>query len=138
MPVWQRFSHTQQVSAVSASGNSALVVNGEETDQFESKDLVVIDGIITVQCDTDDLCGVRLVVAHELLVTGDLTDTAPAPHDDMIYYSWFCSRGPLVFRLRSKRTIPMEHTLWSTIWKELGTTATTVNVGYHLYIHQKN
>ncbi len=137
MAVWQRFSRGVSLSAASSHDNTTLITNAEATNDWESRDLVVVDGIITLHTDTDNLCGARLIVAHELLVDGDLSDTNPQPFDDMIYYSWFFARGPSYFRLNSKKTIPVEHRLWLQLWKEVEADATQVNAGLLLYVQEK-
>jgi len=131
MPVWERYDLDPVLAAQGAHSNTQVFKNEEDTDNFQSADVVIVDGIITVITDTDDLCGVRLIIASELLVSGDLTEDAPAPHDNMVYYSWYAARGPLVFRLRSKRTIPPEYALWVQAWKARGTVSTTVRIGAH-------
>ncbi len=137
MAIWQRFSQTATITAVSNHANAELLSNAEESDTFESRDLVVVDGIIVVLSDTDDLCGFRLLVAENTIVTGDLTDTTPDPFSDLVYYSWFFGRGPMVFRLRSKRTIPVNYKLWGQLWKEQGANSTIMHAGMHLYVQQK-
>ncbi len=138
MAIWERFSHSATLSAAGTHSNLELIYNGAETDSWESKDLVVLDGIVMLHANTDDLCGARLVVAHELLTTSDLSDTVPEPYDDMIYYSWFFSRGPSYFRLNSKKNIRMEHKLWITLWKENDANPTNIHAGLHLYVHEKS
>ncbi len=137
MAIWQRFSGTATLGTPGAHSNFEVLINGQESDAFESKDLVIVDGIVVVHCNTDELMGMRFIIAEETIVTGDLNELAPLPHSDMVYYSWFFSRGPLVFRLRSKRTIPNEYTLWAQLWKEQGGTSTVTHWGAHLYIQQK-
>ncbi len=132
MPVWERYDIDPVVTAQGDHSNTAVFHNEEDTDNFQSADVVIVDGIVTVLTNTDDLCGVRMLIASELLLTGDLTEDQPNPHDDQVYYSWYVGRGPLVFRLRSKRIVPPEHKLWVQVWKARGSTATTVAVGLHL------
>ncbi len=139
MALWQRFSQSANLTTIGSHDNIAHLTNGQEADTFESKDLVIVDGIIVLHCNTDELMGFRFIIAEETIVTGDLTDTQPLSISDMVYYSWFWSRGPMVFRLRSKRTIPREYTLWGQLWKERGAgDATLAIAGMHLYIQQKN
>lgn len=92
-------------------------------------DIVVVDGVLTVITDTDDLIGIRLCVLNENWVLGDFSAGNPEPHDPSVYYSWFAGRGPLVFRLRTKRTVHPEHKLWIHAWKAAGTSVTTIRYG---------
>ncbi len=132
MPVWDRQGNAVAVTAPGDHINVSLFLNDQSDEVFEQGDVVIVDGIVMINTDNDDMVGVRLIVAHQLLVTADLTENDPPPHDSMIYYSWFSARGPVVYRLRSKKTIPPEHRLWLQIWKQTGSIATTVRVGTHL------
>lgn len=138
---WERFSVADTLSTVGSHNNTELFHNAGAAigtgENRVDRDVVIVDGIVTVMADTVMLIGARLVVAHELIVDGDLSDTIPAEHDDMIYYSWFCSGGPSYFRLRSKKTIHPEEKLWLTTWKEQGTTSTVVRIGLRLFIVPK-
>ncbi len=138
MPIWERYSVDNTLVAAGSIVNDQLFHNEEDTDNFQSADVIIVDGIVTVITTTDNLVGVRLVIAHEIMVSGDLTQFQPAPHDRMVYYSWFCARGPLVFRLRSKKTIPPENKLWLQTWKEKGALSTEVKVGVHMFLHLKH
>ncbi len=132
MAVWERYHGGHSVTAEGSSNNVELFHNQQADENFEASDVVIVDGIFTCITNTDDLCGIRLLVAPEELVTGDFTEDVPQPHSQMVYYSWFVARGPMVFRLRSKRTVPPEHKLWLTSWKASGTVQTDVKFGIHL------
>ncbi len=138
MPIWERYSFNGTLSTEGVAQNIQLFHNEEDTDNFQNAPVIVLDGIVTVLTDTDDLCGVRLLIAHELLLTGDLTYGNPGPSDEMNYYQWFCGRGPLVFRLRSQKTIHPQYKLWAQIWKEKGTTSTVLRGGLLAYMHLKH
>ncbi len=132
MPVWERYHGGQSLAAEGSHVNVELFHNLQADENFESSDVVIVDGILTTITDTDALCGVRLLVVPEEIVTGTLTEDVPQPHNQMVYYSWFVARGPMVFRLRSKRTVPPEHKLWIQLWKASGSAATILNYGIHL------
>ncbi len=138
MPIWERYDGEGGVTAVGNHINTEVFHNEEDTDNFQNADVIIVDGILTVITDTDDLVGIRTLVCPELLTTVDLTEDNPGPHDRMVYYSWFAGRGPLVFRLRSKKTIPPEHKLWMQVWKARGTTLTDVKWGLHVFLHLKH
>ncbi len=133
MAIWERYQAGHTVAAAGVHVNSELLHNFQGAENFESGDIVFVDGILTVITDTDDLCGVRLLIAHENITSGALTEDSPAPHEPGVWYSWFCARGPLVFRMRSKKTLPPEHKLWLQTWKALGSTSTICNSGILLY-----
>jgi len=132
MPVWERYVNDASLSAVGAHSNSMVFENNEDTDNFQNADVVAVDGILTVHTDTDDLMGVRLLVVPTGLVDADLTEDYPRPDDAMMWYSFFAARGPTIFRLKSKKTIPPDYALWIQQWKASGTTATTTRIGLHV------
>ncbi len=132
MPVWERYDGTVSLGAVGTHANAEIFANAQADENFEASDVVGVDGILTLITDTDDLCGLRLIVAPEEMVTGDITEDIPQPHSRMIWYSWFAARGPMVFRLRSKKTVPPEHKLWVNMWKARGTATTNLNWGLHV------
>ncbi len=135
MPVWERYDRSEVLTAQGGHVNREIFHNLQADENFESSDVVIVDGIVTFITDTDDLCGARLLVVPEEILDGTLTEDVPQPHNDMVYYSWFVARGPMVFRLRSKKTVPPEHKLWMQVWKATsggGTTATTIRWGLHV------
>lgn len=132
MPVWERYHGGDTLVAEETHINTELFANAQADENFEASDVVGVDGILTVLTDTDDLCGVRLLVVPEEMLTATMDENVPQPHNRMIWYSWFASRGPMVFRLRSKKTIPPEHKLWIQTWKASGTTSTVLRYGLHV------
>lgn len=132
MPVWERYHGGDVISTAGGSITTEIFANAQADENFEAADLVIVDGIITFLTDTDDLCGARLLVVPEEVLIGALTEDAPQPHSDLVYYSWFLGRGPMVFRLRSKRTVPPEHKLYMQTWKAVGSATTTIQYGMHL------
>lgn len=140
MAIWERYQPAFNTVTNVGDHESIPVLHNEigGSDNFQVADLVVVDGIITVMCDTNDLCGVRMLILDENIATADINEDDPEPHHPSVYYSWFCAAGPLVFRLRSKKTLPPEHKLWFQIWKANGVLLTSVKVGVHLYIQLKH
>ncbi len=132
MPVWERYSGQNTLVAGGEHINTNVFSNTQSDENFESSDVVAVDGILTVQTDTDDLCGVRLLVLDGTISSGSITESDPAPHERGVWYSFFAARGPMVFRLRSKKTVPPAFNLWLETWKEQGSTSTKVNWGFHV------
>lgn len=133
MPVWERYSAGATLTMEAESQNTEIFHNEPDpSTYFQAADVVGVDGIVTVSTDTPNLVGVRLLVLPEVLSTGSITKDAPAPDDSAVWYSWFCANGPLVFRLRSKKTVPNNYKVWLQIWKEGGNTATVIRVGLQL------
>ncbi len=126
------------VTAVNDVVNVEVLDNQASAEPWDDHDFTVVDGQLTVITNTDDVCGIRLIVAQETIVTGDLTATSPVASDDMVWYNWYCARGPLVFRMVSKRTIHPEFSLWVQMYKANGTTATAIRFGLNLMIQAHN
>ncbi len=138
MPIWERYDQRNSVTNVGDHVNTNVLTNEEDTDNFQNADLIIVDGIITILTSTDDLCGVRLVVMPEVVVTGSITEDLPTPDSRAVWYSFFCGRGPLVFRMKSKKTIPPQNKLWVTAWKAQGTSVTAIDVGLMLLLQLKH
>ncbi len=132
MAVWERYDGNSQITTVGDHANVEVFHNDQGDENFEFADVVGVDGILTVITDTDDLCGVRMIVASNLVTTGDLNENSPAPHERGIWYSFYVGRGPLVFRMRSKKTVAPDHKLWINIWKAQGNSLTSVRWGLHV------
>ncbi len=130
--LWEDYTTTFGLTAVSAAGSSELFHNEVDDHIFASAPITVVDGIATFIGDTDDLCRIKLVVAHESFVAADIE--ALGSHEDQNWYRWFVARGPLVYRIRSKRTIPPEHKLWATAIKSQGANPTDVHMGLSLLL----
>lgn len=140
MAHWLRFDHTATLLTVGDHNNLELLHNDLPSfEEWQSGDLVIVDGIVTVAVDTlGSLIGVRLLVASEHLGTADLDEDNPQPFDPMVYYSWYVAGGPVVFRLRSKKTVHPEEKLWLQTWKAQGVTSPIVLVGLHLLVVYKH
>ncbi len=132
MAVWERYHGLHTLTAEGQSVQEQVFNNLQADENFEASDVVAVDGIMTLISDTDDLCGFRILVVSQQITVGNLTEDEPQPHSQEVYYSWFCGRGPMVFRLRSKRTVPPEHQMVVQGWKASGTTATALRWGLHV------
>ncbi len=129
-----RYDSQSTLAAVGDHINHEILSNQSSPEPWDDHSFTIVDGQLTIITDTDDLCGARLVVAHEMLGDSDLSESNPDPEDDMVWYSWFCARGPLVFRIVSKKTIRPEYKLWLTTWKARGSTSTILRWGMNLMI----
>ncbi len=138
MALWERYDTQSIVTAVGDHTVSNVLLNEEDTDNFQNADLAIVDGIVTVITNSDDLVGVRLLLTDEIVDINDINEGDPEPGNRMVWYTWFCARGPLIFRLRSKRLLHPHHFLRMNIWKARGTTATTVNVGMNFLLQLKH
>ncbi len=127
MAIWERYDLSNSHTTNGAHRNHEIFHNQEDTDNFQNADVVLVDGIVTLHTNGDDLLGARFIVAYEGLVDADLTEDSPTPDSGMIWYTFFFCRGPLVFRMKSKKTIPPQHKLWLQVWKTASSGATEVS-----------
>ncbi len=132
MPVWERYDGSDSLGAVGAHVNTEVFQNVQGDENFESSEVVGVDGILTVVTDTDDLVGIRLLTLINNVATGDFDENDPKPNERSVWYSFFAARGPMVFRLRSKKTIYPGYKLWVNTWKAQGANTTILNWGFHV------
>ncbi len=133
MALWERYSTGATVTGVGDHTDVEILHNEEDTDNFQNGDIVFVDGICTIITNTDDLVLVRLLILHELINATQILPGNPGADDRSNWYQFFAARGPLVFRLKSKKTLPPQHKLWIQVTKEQGTAATDVLTGIMLF-----
>ncbi len=138
MPFKFRADSQATLTAVGDHINLEVLSNQSGAEPWDDHDLTIVDGQLTVITDTDNLCGARFIVANEAIGDSDLNEDNPAPEDDMVWYSFWAARGPLVFRLVSKKTVHPEHKLWIQVWKARGADATFLRWGLNLMIQAHN
>ncbi len=136
--IWERYSKTANHVSEGTSTSFELFHNEVDDHYFQNAPITIVDGIVTVITNTDNLVIVRLAIHHEFVVAADLGVLSPDPGDRTIYYEWFAARGPLVFRLRSKRTMQPQQKLWLTLGKPSGggTDGTDIRVGLMLLLQR--
>ncbi len=127
MAIWERYNGIYALTTVGSDSSSSILTNNEDTDNFQNADLVVVDGILTLHTDSDDLFGFRLLIMDAGIYPVNEDD--PNPHHQEVWYEWFVARGPMVFRLRSKRTLHAGQHLVVQAWKASGV-ATSANIHY--------
>jgi len=128
--LWESYAKTSGLSTVLSTFAVEVFHNEVDDHIFASAPITVVDGIVTCTTDGEDLFRVALVIAHESLVAADVQIVDP--HEPLMWYRWHVSKGPLVFRLRSKRTIPVEHKLWVQWLKHIGGNTQNCHVGMNL------
>lgn len=124
---WHRETYSQTVTANASPGVEALLVNNLDSD--ESHLMTIVDGIITLKTDGDDIFSVRLLHIPEALTIATVSATIPDESDRMVYYHWHVAGGPLVYRLRAKRSLHAGERLYLQSWKETGSVESTLHVG---------
>ncbi len=128
--LWESFSFTHSLSTQGTNTQSEVFHNEVDDHIFASAPITFVDGIVTLATNGDDLFQSRLIIAHELLTGAEVG--AMQLHEPGNWYRWHITRGPIVFRLRSKRTIPSEHKLWLATQKVQGSIAENVRCGITL------
>ncbi len=124
MAEWFRFSSNASITNVGDSSVSEVTgLHNQLVNLWEDSDLVIVDGIVTLNVDTDTIMGCRFVRRPEFAVIGDLSETSPEENDPDIWYSFFVGKGASIFRLRSKFTIYPQYEFFTTLWKEQGPSA---------------
>ncbi len=92
-----------------------------------NRDLTVVDGYVTILTDTDELCQVRMFgPVPGFASSGDFAFATPERKEALNWYWFNCGRGPMVFRIRSKRTFDPLQELWIGGVKLRGAGASTL------------
>ncbi len=128
--LWEEYSWTHSLSTVASVTATELFHNEVDDHIFASAPITIVDGVVTMFTNGDDLFLTSLVVCNEQLVSAEVS--AIPRHSPEVYYSMYNIGGPLVFRLRSKKTIPPEHKLWVRSIKAQGADAEDSRGGVQL------
>ncbi len=136
MPIWEDYNKqataTVAVLATARSWQTILVNDSDAAEVFLSGDIVFIDGIFTVHTNGDDLWEVMFVIARSDETTTTLN--AMARYNMNVWYYFHVARGPLPFRARSKKTLPVGHTLFMSTRKvqSVADASETIMIGINL------
>ncbi len=128
--LWEHFYFTHQIGAVGNTAGNEIFHNEVDDHIFASAPITMVDGICTLYHTGVGFSRVWLTIAHELLTAAEVQ--AMQLHDSSHWYKWYIAQGPLVFRLRSKRTIPPEHKLWVSVQKLYSASVEDIQVGIDL------
>ncbi len=129
---WIDFNLGFSVAGEGAFDAAQLVFTNNEQ---PARPRTVVDGYLTVITDTDNLCQVRMYgPCQSFAASGDFSLNVPARAEEINWYRLNCGRGPMVFRIRSKRTFEPEEELWVAGVKWRGTTSTNVLVACELLL----
>ncbi len=131
--LWEEYSKTITLTTVGSRDSQEVFHNEVDDHIFASAPITIVDGIVTIMSDLGtDMSNIKLGIFPELYTSTDVEGVAA--HDSQWWYKWYVQGGPLVFRLRSKRTIRPEHKLWISGTKSLATNTTTVNCGMEFFM----
>jgi len=94
----------------------------------------IVDGYVTIITDTDDLAQVRMFgPVPGFASSGDFAFSTPTRSEAVNWYWLNCGRGPMVFRIRSKRTFENLEEFWMAPVKLQGSSATNIRAGYQFF-----
>ncbi len=133
MSEWIEDSWSNTVGAAQTAATPVRLFSNDEVSRDVPR--TVVDGYVTIITNSDDLCQVRLFgPAAEFADPSDFTFLKPARKEFISWYWLNCGRGPMVFRIRSKRTFSRLEECWGVICKLRGATTTEVHVGWQLLL----
>ncbi len=126
MTEWKDFDVSFNITTEQTLGTAVNVYSQSQA----IGDRTVVDGYVTIITDTDNLCQVRMwAPAPGFTAAGDFSFASPVRREAINWYWFNCGRGPMVFRLRSKRTFAQSQEWWMACAKLRGADATNVEVG---------
>ncbi len=129
---WIEGSNTFSVSTAQTQDTPSELF---QNDLEPINDRTIVDGYVTIITDTDDLCQVRLFApCPNFTVAADLGFAIPDRRDPISWYWFNCARGPLIFRIRSKRTFGAQQELWMTGNKLRAVNVTNIHVGWQFLL----
>ncbi len=125
--LWEEYSWTFGLTTVNSQASAEIFHNEVDDHIFASAPITIVDGIVTIAADVHALTAIKLGVFPELYNSADVEATLP--HTSEWWYRWHATKGTLVFRLRSKRTIYPEQKLWWMAQKKQDVSLQDVYVG---------
>ncbi len=129
--LWEAFSAESSLTTKGTGDADELFHNEVDDHLFASAPITFVDAICTIITETDDLFLVRFLIANEQLNSGQIQ--ALQRHVKNVWYGFYAARGPLVFRMPSKKTIHPEEKLWVDFFKAEGNTASIIRVGLQVF-----
>ncbi len=109
---WLRTNGSDVHVANLAEVNTQILQNAGSSVQ-ENRRLTLLGYYFTLYSATSDMYVARVMVAPELIQTGDLTDSSPEDDDDMLWAKHYAHAGvPGYFQIKSKRTLGPDDKLW--------------------------
>ncbi len=125
--LWTPFVSSASLMTTGSQTANEIFHNEVADDPFQSAPVTMVDSICTIITDSDDLWSVGFAVANEDLNSGQIQ--AMERWERGIWYEFYAARGPLVFRMKSKKTIFPEEKLWVYFEKETGSAVQLCHVG---------
>ncbi len=127
-------SQTFSISTGGTMGTPVLIYTNSES---PARARTVVDGYVTIITDTDELCQVRMFgPVPGFASSGDFAFSTPVRAEAVNWYWFNCGRGPMVFRVRSKRTFETLEELWMAPVKLQGASVINIRIGYQRFFNR--
>lgn len=130
--LWEQYPFTGVLSTEGTTVQVELFHNEVDDHIFASAPITIVDGICTINTDNDNLFSVWFIVVNEEMASADVA--AISRHERAVWYVFYAVRGPLVFRMKSKKTIFPEEKLWVRIQKDGGNTSSELRGGIQMFM----
>ncbi len=98
-------------------------------------DRTIVDGFVTIMVNTDALHDVTLYApAPNFAVAADFTFADPSRNEPIVWYRFGCAAGPLVYRIKSQRTLGAKEEVWAMTRQLRGSISSVVRVQWQFLI----
>ncbi len=132
MASWEEFS-TEFTLTTAQSAGTAVELWQNDDEPFH--DRTVVDGYVGISVTTTALHTVTLYgPVPNFAVAADFSFQNPTRDEKVIWYSFACADGFLVYRIRSKRTFGPREELWVNAAQHRGGVSTVVRVYLQMLI----
>ncbi len=111
-PRWSRKFTTGNFSAVNTAAVTSLMSIDEESGGATLERLIVAGN-----SDADDPYVARIFVAPEITVQSDMDFNTPEDDSPLIWGVFYIARGPVVYDIRSKRSLNAGGDVWLIVHK---------------------
>jgi len=109
---WIRLANSDTHASTDASVETQVLDNAG-TSIAENRRLTVMGYYFSLYSESSLMYAARLILAPEMISSGDLTSTQPEDDDDMVWAKYYAHKGtPGYFQVRSKRTLGPDDHLW--------------------------
>ncbi len=123
----------QMVVSTASSAATAVELWQNNDEPFHNR--TIVDGFLAVVTDQDEMCVVKLIgPVPDFAIAADFGFRVPERSEPISWYSFPAARGPLIYRIRSKRTVGPKEEIWAITEKIVASASTIVNVYWQFLI----
>ncbi len=130
--LWEEYSASAALSTEGTTAAEELFHNEVDDHLFASAPITIVDAIATLFVIGTDLWQVSFAVVNEDMSSAQVQ--LLQRHERPMWYSFYAIGGPLVFRMKSKKTIYPEEKLWVRWRKAEGSASETARMGIQLFM----